>query len=201
MTDLYIVRHGQTAWNLERRIQGVTDIPLDDTGREQARDAALALSETLADAGPLRVVTSDLVRARETARIIAEVLGADEPRVYPDLRERAYGEAEGALVDEFRDRWGEWHIAQVPGAEPWDQLRARGIRGLLRVAEDAGPTATSIVAVSHGGMIGELIRHASDGALPRPGERIGNGSLHRFAVSDGALRLISYSGTPIAAPA
>jgi probable phosphoglycerate mutase len=203
VTELILVRHGETAWNRERRIQGATDVPLNDAGREQAADAAAALRETLPAGIPLVVATSDLGRARETAQIIATALGADEPLVYSDLRERGYGEAEGALVDEFRDRWGEWHVAQVPGAEPWAEVRARGVRALRRIARDVrrdtAPVSATVVAVSHGGMISELIRHASGGTLPLPGERIGNGSAHRFVVERHSIRLLSYVGVPITA--
>lgn len=201
MTDLILVRHGETDWNRDRRIQGTTDIPLNDAGRAQARESAIVLSAELPAHAPVLVATSDLARARETAEIIAEALGAPPPARYPELRERAYGDAEGALVDEFRDRWGEWHVADVPGAEPWPQLRARGVRGLRRVARDArrttAPAAATVVVVSHGAMIGELIRHASGGTLPRPGERIGNASHHRFRIDRDSIRLLSYAAVAI----
>jgi len=201
VTELILVRHGETDWNRERRIQGTTDIPLNETGRAQARDAATTLAATLPAETPVVVVASDLDRAQETGRIIAASLGADAPMVYPELRERAYGEAEGALVDEFRDRWGDWHVAQVPGAEPWADVRARGVRGLRRIARDVrrdtALAAAVVIAVSHGAMIGELIRHASGGTLPLPGERIGNGSLHRFVVERHSIRLLSYAVVPI----
>ena len=84
-------------------------------------------------------------------------------------------------------------------------MRARGVRALRRIARDVrrdtAPVATTVVAVSHGAMIGELIRHASGGTLPLPGERIGNGSTHRFVVERHSIRLLSYAGTPIAAGA
>ncbi|MFT4219546.1 MAG: histidine phosphatase family protein [Microbacterium sp.] len=201
MTDLVLVRHGETDWNSARRIQGTTDVPLNDTGREQARDAAAGLAAELSAGTPTIVVASDLSRARETAEIIADVLGAPVPRVYPELRERDYGEAEGTLVDDFRDRWGDWHIAQVPGAEPWEHVRARGVRGLRRIARDAramsAPTAVAVVAVSHGAMIGELIRHASGGTLPLAGERIDNGSRHRFLVERDSISLMSSTAVPV----
>src|SRR5689334_7037388 len=100
MTVLTLVRHGETDWNRARRIQGLTDIPLNDTGRTQARDAATGLLHQLDPTVPVVVAASDLARARETAEIIAETLGAQTPRLYPDLRERGYGQAEGVGIDE-----------------------------------------------------------------------------------------------------
>lgn len=198
MTILTLVRHGETDWNRERRIQGSTDIPLNDTGRAQARDAADALLRDLPADQPAVVVASDLSRARETAEIIAAALGLDGPRLYPELRERGYGEAEGTLVDDFQARFGAWHTdTTVPGAEPWADVRARGVRALRLIAGDvrrtSAPEATAVIAVSHGALIGELIRHASGDTLPLPGERIVNGSAHRFVVERDSLRLLSYA--------
>ena len=88
-----LVRHGQTAWNFERRLQGTTDIPLNDTGREQAATVAPRLTGTW-DV----VVSSPLGRARETAQIIADALGLELGGTYPDVVERHYGDAEGATA-------------------------------------------------------------------------------------------------------
>ncbi|MEZ5187956.1 MAG: histidine phosphatase family protein [Microbacterium sp.] len=105
MTTLLLVRHGETDWNAARRIQGSTDIPLNDTGREQARETAAALAARFAGQAPV-VASSDLSRARETAEIIAEALGVAGPRLYPQLRERSYGVAEGMTIEEYLERFG-----------------------------------------------------------------------------------------------
>jgi broad specificity phosphatase PhoE len=86
---LTLIRHGETDWNLARRIQGGTDIPLNDTGRLQARDAAAALRARLDPEQRTVVVASDLSRARETAEIIAGDLGLRVSRLYPELRVRS----------------------------------------------------------------------------------------------------------------
>jgi len=196
VTTLILVRHGETDWNRDRRIQGSTDIPLNDTGRQHARDAAAALRDQLGPDAPVVVVASDLSRARETAEIIAGDLGLRVSRLYPDLRERAYGEAEGISADEFLARWGDWHSAEVPGAEPWRQLRIRGLRALRHVVRDArretAPVAASVIVVTHGAMIRELIRHATAGELPPVGERLANGSAHTMLYERERLRLLSY---------
>lgn len=198
MTILTLVRHGETDWNRDRLIQGSTDIPLNDTGRRQARDAALRLGDELELSAPVFVVSSDLSRARETAEIIAAELGVESPRVYPELRERAYGEAEGMTTDEFATRWGDWHTEEIPGAEPWPAVRRRAIRALRAVARDVrletAPAAASVVCVSHGALIRELIRHATGGELPAPGTRLANGSSYSVLLERERLRLLTYAG-------
>lgn len=198
MTTLTLVRHGETDWNARRLIQGSTDIPLNDTGRDQARATAATLRARLAAEGPLVVASSDLARAHETAQIIASDLEVPGPRTYRDLRERGYGEAEGVGVDEFRSRWGTWQHAVVPGAEAWADVRVRAIAGLRRAIRDARsdtfPVAPSLIVVSHGALIRELIRHATGGEFPAEGERLANGSAHTFLMERERLSLIEYTG-------
>ena len=199
MTTLFLVRHGETDWNRDRRIQGSTDIALNDTGRQQARDAATALRLEIGDSAPV-IVSSDLGRARETARIIAETLGVPLGDAYPELRERAYGDAEGVDTDEFARRWGDWYSAEIPGAEPWAALRTRAVRGMRRVARDVrrsdAPTAP-VVVVTHGALIREVIRHATAGELPPPGERLANGASFRFLVERERLSMQTYAGSAL----
>lgn len=201
MTTLILVRHGETDWNAMRRIQGSTDIPLNDTGRAQAREVAERLQQELSAVGPVVVASSDLSRAVETARIIAATLAVPAPRTYRQLRERSYGIAEGASVAEFRDRWGSWAEAEVPEAETWPQVRRRALAGLQRAVRDArrdaAPQAPTVVVVSHGALIREVIRHASAGAFPLEGERLANASTHRFLVERDRLSVQSYAAIPM----
>jgi probable phosphoglycerate mutase len=198
VTLLTLVRHGETDWNRDRRIQGSTDIPLNDTGRAQAQEAAALLREQLdaSSVAPI-VVSSDLSRARETAQIIAAELDLPAPRTYPTLRERAYGEAEGVAASEFIRRWGDWHSAEIPGAEPWGHLRERGLRALAQVVRDArratAPAAASVIVVTHGALIRELLRHATSGELPPTGQRLANGSAYTVLYERERLQLVSYA--------
>ena len=190
MTLLTLVRHGQTDWNLHRRIQGSSDIPLNATGEEQAREAAALLASGSHHA----VYASPLVRARRTAEIIADRLGLVPPVIVPGLQERAYGEAEGLQDTDFLARYGHWH-ADVPGAELREDVRDRAIAALERIALDArrrsAPQLESVIVVSHGGVIRALLAHASGGTLPPEGGLLLNGSAHRFLLEPGALRLLA----------
>lgn len=192
MTTLIFVRHGETDWNLTGRVQGSTDIPLNDTGRWQARAAAADLRAQLS--GPVALVSSDLSRARETAEIIADELGLDAPRLYPQLQERAYGEAEGTTDREFTARWGAWATAQVPGAETREQLRHRALSGIRRIVRDVrratAPAEASVIVVSHGGLIRELVRHATGGALPWENTYLPNGGGYTMLYERERLRLM-----------
>ena len=179
-----LIRHGQTDWNLAGRIQGSTDIPLNDTGRQQARDAAYALDGSR----PTVMYSSDLRRANETARIIAEVHGWNDPHVIVPLRERFYGDAEGITDTEFVARYGPWATAIVPRAETKADIRERvavALRDVVAHARARGIAEdTRLVAVSHGAMIAELLRWLTDGEHPAPGVGIANGSAHDFHIGD-----------------
>ncbi|MEA9983758.1 MULTISPECIES: histidine phosphatase family protein [Subtercola] len=189
MTYLALVRHGQTDWNLQKRIQGSTDIPLNATGRAQALDTASFLAGGDWDA----VLTSPLGRARETAQIIATSLSLPSPQPVAGLVERRYGEAEGLDFEELHERFpGQSH---VPGRETHRQVRERVHVALIEAAE-ARP-GQQLIVVCHGGVISSLVRYATDGGRPREDERIPNGSVHYFSYIDGVLRLDEFNGEPV----
>lgn len=201
MTILTLVRHGETDWNRDGRIQGSTDIPLNDTGREQARAAGAAFREAIDPDAEVVVASSDLLRAAETADLIAAELSVGTPTRYRGLRERAYGEVEGMTTAEFRRTWGDWHATEVPGAESAVALRSRALSTLRRVVAEArratSPRAPTLIVVTHGALIREVIKHATGGELPRPDERLPNGSAHTFLMERERLRLLSYIGADL----
>lgn len=189
MTLITLIRHGQTDWNLARRIQGSTDIPLNEKGRTDARAAAGLLEGVTHHS----IYASPLQRARETAEIISDALGLGSPVLVPDMREREFGEGEGMLVSEYIEKYGDW-LSPVPGAETLGGVAERALIALDAIARDArrrsAPVAESVIVVTHGGVIRSLIDHVSGGTLPRTGEVLANGSVHRFEASPGSLRLI-----------
>ncbi len=183
VTQITFVRHGQTDWNLHRRIQGTTDIPLNDTGRDQARRAGEELAGGEWDA----ILSSRLGRAHETAEIIAEQVGLSTPSILDGLQERAHGDMEGMTFDERQAAFPGDTV--VPGLETRDAVIARvlaALDGSEHVTND-----TRILAVSHGGVIGSLIRYATGGEQPTAGQVIANGSYHDFSWSAGALTLVT----------
>jgi uncharacterized phosphatase len=186
MTDLVLVRHGETEWNRIGRVQGRTDIPLNATGREQARAAGRRLAGERFDA----VVSSPLSRAADTARIIADELGLGEVELVDDLVERDYGPAEGMTDADVQAVFG----GHLEARESREATVARVKPALLAVA--ARHPGQRVLVVSHGGVIGSLIRDATRWVWPPHGERIENGSDHVFRVTDDGLELVSFAGRP-----
>jgi probable phosphoglycerate mutase len=151
VTRLIIWRHGRTAWNSENRVQGQTDVDLDDVGREQAA----AVAPRLAARHPDAILSSDLLRARQTAEPLAGLTGLP---VDADarLRERDFGEWQGLRMVEVTERFPEAHArwrATLPvgacGLEEVDDLGKR-VAAALQDAADRFPDGTVVVA-THGG--------------------------------------------------
>jgi len=166
MTLLY-VRHGQTDWNARRLIQGRTDIPLNETGREQARVQAAALANEAID----MMIASPMLRARETAEIIQQVV--DVPLHFDDrLIERCYGDFEGT-----DPRGGqlifEQELAQN-NAEPLAELHERVLGFLEGIA--AKYVGKTVLVVAHGG-VGRMVQHCYHSERT---VRIENGKMMRF---------------------
>ena len=148
---MLLVRHGATEWNLNKRAQGHADIALTEEGRKQAIHAANELTHV----DLVAVYSSDLQRAYDTAKVIADSHGL-EVTIDPDFREIDQGDWEGLTVEEIRAGWPEeWgparHYSPRPGGETPHQVRARALKALQRAVE-AHPNG-SIVVVSHGGTI------------------------------------------------
>lgn len=180
-TELYLVRHGETDWNRQRRIQGLTDIPLNDTGREQARATGALLARRTFDG----VYASPLSRARETAEIIAGELGLPQPELIDALVERNYGEAEGMDFRQIELRYPQ--RADVPGQESRDDVVTRVVPALVALA--AAHPDESLVVVSHGGAIRAVLTEVEPASSHG---MITNGSVHSFRLVDGSLELIAF---------
>ena len=151
MTDLILWRHGQTDYNLQGRIQGQVDIPLNDTGRQQAQRAA----DDIAALGPTRIVSSPLVRARDTAEVLASLTGLSV-EIDPGLVEKSFGTWEGLKAADIKKQWPDHYATWRAGGDlPQFQIEGRrktaerGVETLKAIAADAGKEDV-IVVVSHG---------------------------------------------------
>lgn len=198
MTSIILVRHGETAWNAERRLQGHTDIALSGHGRRQATALAGALAGEKLDA----IYASDLSRARETAEAVAARLGL-EVIIDPRLRERCYGAFEGMLYSQvartYPAEWEAWQARDIDAlppegerrAETFRQFHARAHGALLDLARRH--PGQHIAVVSHGGVLECAYRAAHNMVLESPRTfPIRNASINRFHVLDGQLSLASW---------
>jgi len=196
-TRIIAIRHGETAWNVDTRIQGHLDIPLNDTGLWQARQVARALAGE-----PLSAIyASDLQRAHTTARAIAEVTGA--PLVpEPALRERSFGELEGrtfaeieAELPEQARRWRQRDPHFAPeGGETLVQLRERIAATTHRLA--AQHTGGLVVLVAHGGVLDVLYRLATGQELQAPRTwQLTNAAINRLLWTPEGLTLVGWADT------
>ncbi len=196
-TTLILVRHGVTAWNRERRFQGRLDTPLSDDGRQQAQRLAARLAgapRTIA-----AVYSSDLRRAHDTARPVAEALGLPLT-VDTGLRERGYGAFEGKTFDEIErdlaDAWRRWRAREpdfeLPGGgESLRRFHLR-VRQTLDRLTGRHPGAT-VLAVTHGGVLDSAYRIASGLAMDAVRRHdLHNASLNTIALDADAYRLIEW---------
>lgn len=198
-TRIIAVRHGETAWNVETRIQGQLDVDLNARGRWQAQRVADALAEEPIDA----IYASDLLRARTTAQAIAdkaETPRARQVQLHQGLRERGFGKFEGLTYAQIANDWPEassrWRRRDPDfapeGGESLVQLRQR-------VATTVDTLASlhlggQIVLVAHGGIMDALYRLATqqDISAPRTWE-LGNAAINRLLWTPESLTLIGWA--------
>lgn len=182
-TILGLLRHGQTDWNIDLRLQGSTDIPLNDTGRAQARLAATTLNREDWDV----IIASPLSRAKDTADIVALELGMNVA-IVPELIERSFGVAEGLDHATWRKLYESQEV--IEGLESLEDLRDRTILLLDLIANEY--SGQRVLAVSHGAFIRKALTIVSTGDLPREGERLSNASLNKFMHADGLWTITDY---------
>ena len=200
-TRIIAVRHGETAWNVDTRLQGQLDIDLNDRGRWQAA----RLAQALADESIAAIYASDLSRARATAQAIADQCSgpaAGTVHLHTGLRERGFGRFEGQTYAQIAAGWPEearrWrqrdpHYAPE-GGETLVQLRDRVAHTVNTLASQH--LGQQIVLVAHGGVMDALYRLATqqDIGAPRTWE-LGNAAINRLLWTPDALTLVGWSDT------
>jgi probable phosphoglycerate mutase len=195
VTRLLVIRHGETAWNLETRIQGHVDIPLNDTGKWQAQ----CLAQALADEEIHAVYSSDLLRAKDTAAAIAGAVGLPLT-LDTALRERHFGRLEGLTQAEIAGQWPEearrWRERDPSygpeGGETLHSFYERCVAALTRLAsQHQGQT---IAVVAHGGVLDCFYRAANRVALDVPRSwKVTNASINRLLYSPEGFSLVGWA--------
>lgn len=197
MTELILIRHGETDWNRELRFQGQVDVPLNATGHEQARRLARRLAGTPVQ----QLYQSDLQRTRETAEPVARQLvltGVNEVA----LREQHFGRVDGMRVGDIQQQypedWASWltfneHYA-IPGGETTRQFHARVMEAVWRIV--ASHPQQTVLVVTHGGVLDMIYRTARALGLngPRQSE-IPNAGLNRVRFEGDAIHILDWADT------
>ena len=198
VTRIIAVRHGETAWNVDTRIQGQLDIGLNAQGRWQAERVGAALAEESID----HIYSSDLERAHTTAQAIARHARnstAREVALHQGLRERGFGSFEGETWADIAQKWPDqslrWkqrdpHFAP-PGGETPTELMARVSAAVNDIA--ARHTGEHIVLVAHGGVMDMLYRLATRQELHAPRTwHLGNAAINRLLWTPESLTLVGW---------
>ena len=198
-TRILAIRHGETAWNVDTRLQGHLDIPLNETGLSQAQHLARALAESEdMDA----VYASDLSRALTTAQAIAQVVG-QTVTTHVGLRERHFGAFQGRTYHEIETELPDhaWHWRKrtpdwTPpgGGESLVALRERVVSTVNDIA--ARHSGQNIVLVAHGGVLDILYRAATRLTLQAPRTwQLTNTAVNRLLWTPEGLTLVGWADT------
>ncbi|MDQ0194072.1 histidine phosphatase family protein [Paenibacillus wynnii] len=185
MTKIGLIRHGSTFWNKEGRAQGHTDNALDEEGKQQA----VAIAERLSGEQWDFIYSSDLLRARQTAEIIAERLGIEIAGTLPGIREMNGGLIEGTTEADRIERWGSaWKTLDL-GMETPEAARIRGSQTIKDIA--AKHPGKNILIVSHGA----ILRHSLRELVPNLSvdEVLKNTSITRINQHEGAWSCELYN--------
>lgn len=194
-TRIIAIRHGETAWNVDSRIQGQLDIELNETGRWQARRLARALAGEEIGA----IYASHLRRAWDTAHAIARVSG-QTPQAHEGLRERGFGIFQGKTFTEIEAVWPEqarcWRQRDPRWApengESLLELRQRIVQTVSELAQRHG--GEQIVLVAHGGVLDMLYRAATGQDLQTPRSwNLGNATINRLLWTPEGLTLVGWA--------
>ena len=179
-----LIRHGETDWNVIGRLQGREDIPLNENGKTQAEQCGSALKSMMWSA----IITSPLLRARQTAEIIADVLNIQTVHDDADLVERDYGKASGLTEKERTDLFPD---GKYEGIEDWEALRDRMHKSIIRNADKFHPK--NIIIVSHGSAINSILAELSNHEIGTGKTRLKNACINMLKYTERLLSIDFYN--------
>lgn len=196
--NIFLLRHGETDWNKQGRIQGHTDILLNENGKKQIALTAAGLAGICPNMDV--ILCSPLLRAKESAVIAAEQLHYPKDNIIeePLLIERCFGEAEGLTAAEREERYPNYHYSDIgyvfPGMELYEELIERADR-VFRKITDIYKDKGNILAVSHGALLAAIITAVTDKRIAYFSDVISldSGSLFRVRYIDQVIGLAKYS--------
>lgn len=183
MTAICLIRHGETDWNLQRRLQGSTDIPLNSTGLDQADKTGKHLKDTEWDV----IVASPLIRAKKTAEIINEYLKLPIIEM-EEFKERDFGDAEGMSLEE---RTKKYPSKNYPNQETIEEFTERLMSGLKRVQNKFPDKKVLIVA--HGGAIYTILTTISNGEVNLDNTPLVNACISNIQFAEEKWKVTNYN--------
>ncbi|EQB38582.1 hypothetical protein M948_08325 [Virgibacillus sp. CM-4] len=183
ITTVCLIRHGETDWNAQGKLQGKTDIPLNNTGRKQAEECGTFLNADDYDV----LIYSPLQRAKETATIINRHLGLPFIEM-DDFKERSFGDAEGMTIEE---RFQVYPDKQFPHQEEREGFKKRVMTGLEKVTQQF--PKQRILLVAHGAVINVILSELSNGEVGSGITKLMNGCISNVQFQDQTWKVHNYN--------
>lgn len=184
MSQICLVRHGETDWNAMGKIQGRTDISLNATGKRQAEECAQYFSNSEWD----RIVTSPLKRAKQTANIMNQSLQIPVIEM-EEFVERCYGDAEGLTREERQRLYPQGK--DIPNQEPRNMLAQRVMKGMQRIQEEY--PNEKIILVAHGGVINTILAVLSNGEIGSGKTKLINACISNLHFMENQWKIQEYN--------
>ncbi|MBM7573165.1 histidine phosphatase family protein [Aquibacillus albus] len=178
-----LIRHGETDWNYNGMLQGKTDIPLNATGRQQAEECRVFLEDSEWDV----IVTSPLIRARQTAEIINKNLNLSIVEM-EEFQERSFGDAEGTTKEERNKRYPD---GNYPGMETREFVTARVMNGMEQIIEKFGNK--KVLLVAHGAVINSILSSISNGEIGSGKTTLINACISNVQFFEGQWKVHNYN--------
>jgi len=189
--NIYLIRHGETEWNKEGRLQGRTDIKLNQTGKTQMQSVAEVLEKLEEDMD--LIISSPLLRARESAEIIAKELTykIGNILVEPLLIERSFGVGEGLREEE---RVQKYPGDNYPDMESFDDLISRGLMAFNKIV-NSSCDKQNVLVVAHGAILYAMLTAVTEGIIEYGGRMVkfDQGSIYRIAYQEKSFELSKYN--------
>jgi uncharacterized phosphatase len=179
-----IIRHGETDWNKQGKLQGREDIPLNEEGIKQIEGTIKYLRKYHWD----KIVTSPLLRARQSAEIIAKNIGINEIHEEEDLTERDYGGASGMTVEERKTAFPD---GKYPGIEEFEKLQQRIVGSILKYREKYYDK--NIIIISHGAAINSLLSYLSSNEAGTGKTILKNACITLLKCDEDKMEIIFYN--------
>ena len=183
--SIYLIRHGETDWNLQLRLQGREDIPLNETGVDQAKRTGFVFQDIPIDA----IVTSPLQRARITGEIIGKEIGVTNVIIENDIIEKDFGEASGLTYVQKHEKYKD---VKCKGEEDLKHIQQRMLHAIMKYSK----LYENVIMVSHGASIKAAILAISHGTYGTSKEILKNCCINVIEVIDGQLNLECFNLAP-----